>query len=74
MRVLAALSGGVDSECGSEGCRGRTRGRWSAYGLNPKNAVWVQAAAVWLKMLADAARAAEIMGIPFYVWDLAEEF
>lgn len=23
---------------------------------------------------ADAARAAEIMGIPFYVWDLAEEF
>ena len=44
------------------------------YRLNHKNVVWVSRGCCSVEDAADAARAAEIMGIPFYVWDLAEEF
>lgn len=78
MKVLAALSGGVDSavaaaravEAGhdvtavhmalkTEGIACGTDGSRGC--SNPQDT-------------ADAARAAELLGIPFYVWDLADEF
>jgi len=77
MRVLAALSGGVDSavaaalavEAGHEvtAVHMALSGRPQACRIGARGCCSVEDA-------GDAARAAEILGIPFYVWDLAEDF
>ncbi|MDC4232877.1 tRNA 2-thiouridine(34) synthase MnmA [Actinomyces sp. B33] len=77
MRVLAALSGGVDSavaaalavEAGHEvvGVHMALSSQPAACRVGSRGCCSVEDA-------GDAARAAEIIGIPFYVWDLAEEF
>jgi tRNA-uridine 2-sulfurtransferase len=77
MRILAALSGGVDSavaaaravDAGHEVvgvhlalARDRASMRTGARGC------------CTVEDARDAARAADVLGIPFYVWDLAERF
>lgn len=77
MRVLAALSGGVDSavaaamavEAGHE-----VTGVHMALSQTPQSCRLGSRGCCSLEDSEDAARAAEIMGIPFYVWDLSEEF
>ena len=77
MRVLAALSGGVDSavaaalalEAGHD-----VTGVHMALSQTPQSCRLGARGCCSLEDSEDAARAAEIMGIPFYVWDLAEEF
>ena len=77
MRVLAALSGGVDSavaaalavEAGHD-----VTGVHMALSAEPQSCRVGARGCCSVEDSADAARAAEIIGIPYYVWDLAEEF
>ncbi len=77
MRVLAALSGGVDSavaaalavEAGHE-----VTAVHMALSAEPQSCRLGARGCCSLEDSQDAARAAEIIGIPFYVWDLAEQF
>ncbi|WP_022868319.1 tRNA 2-thiouridine(34) synthase MnmA [Schaalia vaccimaxillae] len=77
MKVLAALSGGVDSavaaakavEAGHE-----VVGVHMALSSEPAQCRVGSRGCCSIEDAGDAARAAEIIGIPFYVWDLAEEF
>lgn len=77
MRVLAALSGGVDSavaaalavEAGYD-----VTGVHMALSSEPQSCRVGSRGCCSVEDSADAARAAEIIGIPYYVWDLAEEF
>ena len=77
MRVLAALSGGVDSsvaaarmvEAGHE-----VTGVHLALSNNPQSFRTGARGCCSLEDSRDARRAADVIGIPFYVWDLAEQF
>jgi tRNA-uridine 2-sulfurtransferase len=76
-RVLAAMSGGVDSavaaaraaEAGHE-----VTGVHLALSANPKSFRTGARGCCTLEDSRDARRAADVIGIPFYVWDLAERF
>ncbi|MFR9674498.1 tRNA 2-thiouridine(34) synthase MnmA [Streptomyces sp. TR06-5] len=77
LRVLAAMSGGVDSavaaaravEAGHE-----VTGVHLALSANPKSFRTGARGCCTLEDSRDARRAADVIGIPFYVWDLAERF
>ena len=77
MRVLAALSGGVDSavaaalavEAGHD-----VVAVHMALSSQPQACRVGSRGCCSVEDAGDAARAAEILGIPFYVWDLAEDF
>lgn len=77
MRVLAALSGGVDSavaaakavEAGHD-----VVGVHMALSSQPQECRIGSRGCCSVEDATDAARAAQIIGVPFYVWDLAEEF
>lgn len=77
MRVLAALSGGVDSavaaakavEAGHD-----VVGVHMALSTQPQECRIGSRGCCSIEDAGDAARAAQIIGIPFYVWDLAEQF
>ncbi len=77
MKVLAALSGGVDSavaaalavEAGHD-----VTGVHMALSSSPEACRVGNRGCCSAEDAVDAARAAEIMGIPFYIWDLAAEF
>ena len=77
MRVLAAMSGGVDSavaaaraaEAGHD-----VTGVHLALSSNPASFRSGARGCCTLEDARDARRAADVIGIPFYVWDLAERF
>lgn len=77
MRVLAALSGGVDSavaaaravEAGYE-----VVGVHMALSRTPAQHRIGSRGCCSVEDASDARRAADILGIPYYVWDLSEEF
>ena len=77
MRVIAAMSGGVDSavaaaravDAGHE-----VTGVHLALAQNPATLRHGARGCCTLEDANDARRAADVLGIPFYVWDLAERF
>src|SRR6476619_895582 len=77
LRVLAAMSGGVDSavaaaraaEAGHD-----VTGVHLALSANPQSFRTGARGCCTIEDSRDARRAADVIGIPFYVWDLAEEF
>ncbi len=77
LRVLAAMSGGVDSavaaaraaEAGHD-----VTGVHLALSANPKSYRTGARGCCTLEDARDARRAADVIGIPFYVWDMAERF
>ncbi|MBD3689906.1 tRNA 2-thiouridine(34) synthase MnmA [Nanchangia anserum] len=77
MRVLAALSGGVDSAVAA--ARACDAGHdvtavHMALTSNPQTSRCSSRGCCTLEDAQDARRAAALLGIPFYVWDLAEQF
>jgi tRNA-specific 2-thiouridylase len=77
MRVLAAMSGGVDSavaaaraaEAGHD-----VTGIHLALSRNPKSYRTGARGCCTIEDANDARRAADAIGIPFYVWDLSDQF
>ena len=77
LRVLAAMSGGVDSataaaravDAGHE-----VTGVHLALSQNPQSYRTGARGCCTLEDARDARRAADVIGIPFYVWDMAERF
>ncbi len=77
MRVLAAMSGGVDSavaaarvtEAGHD-----VTGIHLALSRNPQSYRTGARGCCTLEDANDARRAADVIGIPFYVWDLSDRF
>src|SRR5215469_3312347 len=76
-KVLAAMSGGVDSataaaravEAGHD-----VTGVHLALSANPSSYRTGARGCCTLEDARDARRAADVIGIPFYVWDMAERF
>ncbi len=77
MKILAAMSGGVDSavaaaravDAGHE-----VTGVHLALAQNPATLRTGARGCCTLEDSNDARRAADVIGIPFYIWDLAERF
>jgi tRNA-specific 2-thiouridylase len=77
LRVLAAMSGGVDSataaaravDAGHE-----VTGVHLALSSNPSSYRTGARGCCTLEDARDARRAADVIGIPFYVWDMAQRF
>jgi tRNA-uridine 2-sulfurtransferase len=77
LRVLAAMSGGVDSavaaaraaEAGHD-----VTGVHLALSRNPSSYRTGARGCCTLEDARDARRAADVIGIPFYVWDMADRF
>jgi tRNA-specific 2-thiouridylase len=77
LRVLAAMSGGVDSATAAARAvdAGHTvTGVHLALSANPKSYRTGARGCCTLEDARDARRAADVIGIPFYVWDMAERF
>lgn len=77
MRVLAALSGGVDSAVAAAravDARHEVVGVHMALTRNRAQTRSGSRGCCSIEDASDARWAAEILGIPFYVWDLSEEF
>lgn len=77
MRVLAALSGGVDSAVAA--ARARDAGHdvtavHLALSSNPQAFRSGARGCCSLEDSRDARRVADVLGLPYYVWDLAEQF
>ncbi|RBQ14301.1 tRNA 2-thiouridine(34) synthase MnmA [Spongiactinospora rosea] len=77
LRVLAAMSGGVDSavaaaraaEAGHD-----VTGVHLALSANPQSYRTGARGCCTVEDARDARRAADVIGIPFYIWDMAERF
>jgi tRNA-specific 2-thiouridylase len=77
VRVLAAMSGGVDSavaaaravEAGHD-----VTGIHLALSRNPKSYRSGSRGCCTIEDAGDARRAADVIGIPFYVWDMSDRF
>src|SRR5205823_2931626 len=77
MRVLAAMSGGVDSAVAAARAVDAgydVTGVHLALARNPQTYRTGARGCCTLEDARDARRAADVIGIPFYVWDLAEQF
>src|SRR5579884_1697527 len=77
LRVLAAMSGGVDSAVAAARAAERghdVTGVHLALSSNPQSFRTGARGCCTLEDSRDARRAADVIGIPFYVWDLAERF
>ncbi|SDB85396.1 tRNA (5-methylaminomethyl-2-thiouridylate)-methyltransferase [Raineyella antarctica] len=77
MKVLAAMSGGVDSAVAAArmvDAGHDVTGVHLALSRNPQSFRTGARGCCSLEDSHDARRAADALGIPFYVWDLSEEF
>ena len=77
MRVLAAMSGGVDSAVAAARAVDAghdVTGVHLALARNPATLRTGARGCCTLEDARDARRAADVIGIPFYVWDMAAEF
>ncbi|MGH3497260.1 MAG: tRNA 2-thiouridine(34) synthase MnmA [Nocardioidaceae bacterium] len=77
MRVIAAMSGGVDSAVAAARAADAghdVTGVHLALSRNPQSYRSGARGCCSLEDAGDARRAADVIGIPFYVWDLAERF
>ncbi len=77
MRVLAAMSGGVDSAVAAARAVDAghdVTGVHLALAQNPATLRHGARGCCTIEDSRDARRAADVLGIPFYVWDLAERF
>ena len=77
MRVLAAMSGGVDSAVAAARAVDAgydVTGVHLALARNPQTYRSGARGCCTLEDARDARRASDVIGIPFYVWDLADEF
>jgi tRNA-specific 2-thiouridylase len=77
LRVLAAMSGGVDSAVAAARAADaghEVTGVHLALSANPSSYRSGARGCCTLEDARDARRAADVIGIPFYVWDLAERF
>ena len=77
MRVLAAMSGGVDSAVAAAravACGHEVVGVHLALSAKPGTLRTGSRGCCTVEDAHDARRAADLLGIPFYVWDFAERF
>src|SRR5271156_2007939 len=77
LRVLAAMSGGVDSAVAAARAAGAGHGVpgvHPALSSNPQSYRSGARGCCTVEDPRDARRAADVIGIPFYVWDMAERF
>jgi tRNA-uridine 2-sulfurtransferase len=77
VKVLAAMSGGVDSAvAAARAVQGghEVVGVHLALSRNPSTLRAGARGCCTIEDAGDARRAADVLGIPFYVWDLAERF
>jgi tRNA-specific 2-thiouridylase len=77
LRVLAAMSGGVDSAVAAARAADAgydVVGMHLALSSDPKSFRTGARGCCTLEDARDARRAADVIGIPFYIWDLAERF
>ncbi|WP_181791775.1 tRNA 2-thiouridine(34) synthase MnmA, partial [Streptomyces phytophilus] len=77
LKVLAAMSGGVDSAVAAARAAAAghdVTGVHLALSANPKSFRTGARGCCTIEDSHDARRAADVIGIPFYVWDLAERF
>jgi tRNA-uridine 2-sulfurtransferase len=77
VRVLAAMSGGVDSAVAAAravAAGHEVTGVHLALSSNPRSYRSGARGCCTLEDARDARRAADVIGIPFYVWDMAERF
>jgi tRNA-uridine 2-sulfurtransferase len=77
LRVLAAMSGGVDSAVAAARATAAghdVTGVHLALSANPQSHRNGARGCCTLEDARDARRAADVIGIPFYVWDMAERF
>jgi tRNA-specific 2-thiouridylase len=77
LRVLAAMSGGVDSAVAAARAADAghdVTGVHLALSMNPTSYRTGARGCCTLEDARDARRAADVIGIPFYVWDMAERF
>src|SRR5512146_1514261 len=77
LRVLAAMSGGVDSATAAARAADaghEVTGVHLALSRNPSSYRTGARGCCTLEDARDARRAADVIGIPFYVWDMAERF
>jgi tRNA-uridine 2-sulfurtransferase len=77
LRVLAAMSGGVDSAVAAARAAQAghdVTGVHLALSSNPRSYRTGARGCCTLEDARDARRAADVIGIPFYVWDMAEQF
>ena len=77
LRVIAAMSGGVDSAVAAARAVDAghdVMGVHLALSKNPETGRENNRGCCTLSDARDARRSADILGIPFYVWDMAEEF
>jgi tRNA-specific 2-thiouridylase len=77
MRLLAAMSGGVDSAVAAARAAQAghdVTGVHLALARNPQTYRSGARGCCTLEDARDARRAADVIGIPFYVWDLADRF
>jgi tRNA-specific 2-thiouridylase len=77
MRVLAAMSGGVDSAVAAAravACGHEVIGVHLALSAKPGTLRTGSRGCCTVEDAHDARRAADVLGIPFYVWDFAERF
>ena len=77
MKLIAAMSGGVDSAVAASRAVAeghRVVGVHLALASNPQKYRSGARGCCTIEDSHDARRAADVIGIPFYIWDMAEEF